>query len=260
MALRDVRPLAAHDRERHAARARSRRRSPRAPRARARAHARHRTSSSTTPAASSILARCPTPTTTTSPRRSRASPHVIVESHPVAGRRADAAGSSTRSTSIAGLTPLRRRSKSRWGSRRRIPDALERLHKRMTVDGFAARGRTTARARRRAARVPAGLAAVRARTPSRTTGCCARSTSPSPPARRSSRSSRRARETARSRRSPTSGEFRRRRLSDLERSLGARAHARAPAAARASSSISGIWSGSPTVRTASRPGASACTR
>ena len=132
---------------------------------------------------------------------------VIVESHPVACRRADEPGSSTRCSVIRrrhGAAAL----EVAMGLETAHPDALERLHKRMTVDGFL-------RAADRLESLGVALRVFLLVSPpfvpdAEQDEWLLRSIDVAlwPPARRSSRSSRRGPETVRSKRWPRKDRFR----------------------------------------------------
>ena len=173
VAVRDVRPVAVHDRRP----TRPRGAIPAqidAARAGAPARRRHRRagSSSTTPAASSIRGRC---------RPSRLRRHRRRRS-PVRTRRSS---SHIRRSSVRASSDCSTRCRAASGGGRAAqlevamgletahPDALERLNKRMTLDGFSARPARSLDARRRAACVPADLAAVRGPRGAGLPGCCA---------------------------------------------------------------------------------------
>ena len=106
---------------------------------------------------------------------------VIVESHPaLVGRARRSAARRARAASRRGAR--RPQLEVAMGLETAHPDALDRLNKRFTLDDFATRRGRARAPRRRAARVPADRAAVRALRTSRTRGCSARSTPPSPAA------------------------------------------------------------------------------
>ena len=227
MALRDVRSLAAHDDERHAARARSRRRSPPraatlddAPRSRHPAEAVQRRQLLRSPRGARRRLRRRSPPALAGLTR------VDRRIASVARRRSHRQRFSTasRPSSADWLAPAL---EVAMGLETAHPDALERLNKRMTRrrvrgarrDALAALGvalrvfllvSPAVRAARRAGRLAAALDRRRVRR--RRVGDLA-----DPDAHRQRRDSRR---------SPATGAFRRRRLADLERSLGARADAR----------------------------------
>ena len=100
---------------------------------------------------------------------------VIVESHPaLVGARTQPLSRRARRHQTAGAAPPAL--EVAMGLETAHPDALERLNKRMTVDGFV---RAADRSRSLASRCGCFCSSRRrsCRTPNRTTGCCARSTS-----------------------------------------------------------------------------------
>ena len=163
------------------------------------------------------------------------------------------AGFSTALESNAGLMRPAPALEVAMGLETAHPDALERLHKRMTVDGFGRRSR--ANCARSALRSACSCWFLRrlCRTPSRTTGCCAPSTSALAARRIGDLAHPDAHRKWRARGARRPG------LVSPADAGGPRAKPRRsrsrtlPAAARASSPTSGIWSDSRPARTVSMP-------
>ena len=243
MALRDVRPLGAtrSTRTRRAARSRAQidRRTPRAER---------RAMTAVTGIklynAGSFFdpRRSPSPTTTPSPTALGGPRHASSSSRIRRWLARASTGCSVARAHAAGaaIAPML---EVAMGLETAHPEALDRLNKRMTLRRIRRRRRRPRAPRRGAARVPARLAAVRAASTNRTTGCADRSTPPSRAARRSSHSFRRDPATARMEALADRGAVRPPALEDSSEASRSRCATRGAAAA--SSSISGTSSGSP---------------